>query len=132
MLVDGVDERSLDPAGCHRRLGVGPQEPYVFTGTVRDAIAHGRMDATDDEVGAHDVIVGLEGGHNLSSGRGRPDASSVEKARPRPVLAGAGRHRDPAPPCSGTPAAGPPWCSRTASSTSGSMSRAAAERRWSR
>jgi len=85
VLIDGVDLRHLDPAGFHRQLGVVPQEPYLFAGTVRDAIAYGRMDATDaevvaaaEEVGAHDMIVGLEdgyrhavteGGDNLSAGQ---------------------------------------------------------------
>ncbi len=85
ILVDGVDLRQLDPADFRRRLGVVPQEPYLFAGTIRDAIAYGRTTATDaevvaaaKEVGAHDVIVGLEdgyrhevaeGGRNLSAGQ---------------------------------------------------------------
>ena len=53
----------LDLAGYRHRLGVVPQEAYLFPGTVRDAIAYGRPDATDAEVeaaaravGAHDMI----------------------------------------------------------------------------
>jgi ATP-binding cassette, subfamily B, bacterial len=77
--VDGTDLRALDLAGYRHRLGVVPQEPYLFPGTVRDAIAYGRADASDADVeaaaravGAHDMIAGLPGGylHEVSE-RGR-------------------------------------------------------------
>ncbi|MFC5720307.1 ABC transporter ATP-binding protein [Streptomyces gamaensis] len=83
--VDGHDLREVDPTGYRRRLGVVPQEPYLFPGTVRDAIAYGRPDATDAEVeaaaravGAHGMIATLDGGYlhpvtergrNLSAGQ---------------------------------------------------------------
>ncbi|MGW8381070.1 ABC transporter ATP-binding protein [Streptomyces sp. ODS28] len=83
--VDGEDLRELDLPGYRHRLGVVPQEPYLFPGTVRDAIAYGRADATDAEVeaaaravGAHDMIAALSGGYlhpvaergrNLSAGQ---------------------------------------------------------------
>ncbi|GAA2713497.1 MULTISPECIES: ABC transporter ATP-binding protein [Streptomyces] len=85
VLADGVDLRELDPVGYRHRLGVVPQEPYLFPGTVRDAIAYGRPEATDAEVeaaaravGAHAMIATLEGGYlhpvaergrNLSAGQ---------------------------------------------------------------
>ncbi|MFE1174624.1 ABC transporter ATP-binding protein [Streptomyces sp. NPDC058773] len=83
--VDGTDLRELDLTGYRRRLGVVPQESYLFAGTVRDAIAYGRPDATDAEVeaaaravGAHAMIATLDGGYlhevaergrNLSAGQ---------------------------------------------------------------
>ncbi len=83
--VDGVDLREYDLAGYRARLGVVPQEAYLFPGTVRDAIAYGRPEATDAEVeaaaravGAHDVVARLsdgylhqvgERGRNLSAGQ---------------------------------------------------------------
>ncbi|MGG7573692.1 ABC transporter ATP-binding protein [Streptomyces sirii] len=83
--IDGTDLRELDLTGYRRRLGVVPQESYLFAGTVRDAIAYGRPDATDAEVeaaaravGAHEMIATLEGGYlhevaergrNLSAGQ---------------------------------------------------------------
>ncbi|MGW1072693.1 ABC transporter ATP-binding protein [Streptomyces sp. NPDC002537] len=83
--VDGHDLRDLDPTGYRHRLGVVPQEPYLFPGTVRDAIAYGRPDASDAEVeaaaravGAHAMIASLDGGYlhevtergrNLSAGQ---------------------------------------------------------------
>ncbi|MBA2950408.1 ABC transporter ATP-binding protein [Streptomyces himalayensis] len=77
--VDGTDVRALDLTSYRHRLGVVPQEAYLFSGTVRDAIAYGRPDATDAEVeaagravGAHDMIATLDGGylHEVSE-RGR-------------------------------------------------------------
>ncbi|MFF1843131.1 ABC transporter ATP-binding protein [Streptomyces sp. NPDC058217] len=83
--VDGHDLRELDLPGFRRRLGVVPQEAHLFSGTVRDAIAYGRPDATDTEVeaaaravGAHEMVAGLrlgylqpvgERGRNLSAGQ---------------------------------------------------------------
>ncbi|MEU6666359.1 ABC transporter ATP-binding protein [Streptomyces sp. NPDC046727] len=83
--VDGTDLRSLDLTSYRHRLGVVPQEAYLFPGTVRDAIAYGRPDAGDAEVeaaaravGAHEMIATLEGGYlhevaergrNLSAGQ---------------------------------------------------------------
>jgi ATP-binding cassette, subfamily B, bacterial len=77
--VDGVDVREYDLPRYRQQLGVVPQEPYLFAGTVRDAIAYGRPDATDAEVeaaargvGAIDMISRLPGGfgHQVSE-RGR-------------------------------------------------------------
>ncbi|WP_262058007.1 ABC transporter ATP-binding protein [Streptomyces sp. STR69] len=83
--VDGTDLRSLDITSYRHHLGVVPQEAYLFQGTVRDAIAYGRPDATDAEVeaaaravGAHEMIATLDGGYlhevaergrNLSAGQ---------------------------------------------------------------
>ncbi len=77
--VDGADLRSLDLLQYRGRLGVVPQEAYLFSGTVRDAIAYGRPDATDAEVeaaaravGAHDMVAGLPKGYRTRVGeRGR-------------------------------------------------------------
>ncbi|MFE6623115.1 ABC transporter ATP-binding protein [Streptomyces sp. NPDC057740] len=83
--VDGTDLRALDITSYRHRLGVVPQEAYLFQGTVRDAIAYGRPDATDADVeaaaravGAHEMIATLDGGYlhevaergrNLSAGQ---------------------------------------------------------------
>jgi ATP-binding cassette subfamily B protein len=50
VLVDGHDLRDLDPAAFRRQLGYVPQESFLFTGSVRDNVAYGRPDATDEEV----------------------------------------------------------------------------------
>ncbi|MEU6393105.1 ABC transporter ATP-binding protein [Streptomyces sp. NPDC046939] len=83
--VDGTDLRDLDLTAYRHRLGVVPQEAYLFPGTIRDAIAYGRPDASDAQVeaaaravGAHDMIATLDGGYlhevaergrNLSAGQ---------------------------------------------------------------
>jgi ATP-binding cassette subfamily B protein len=83
--VDGVDVREYDLASYRHRIGLVPQEAYLFPGTVRDAIAYGRPEASDSEVeaaaravGAHEMIAELPGGYlhqvgergrNLSSGQ---------------------------------------------------------------
>ncbi len=85
VFVDGMDVRTLDLASYRHRLGVVPQEAYLFAGTVRDAIAYGRPAASDAEVeaaahavGAHEMISQLSGGYyheitergrNLSAGQ---------------------------------------------------------------
>jgi ATP-binding cassette subfamily B protein len=79
VLVDGVDVRDYDLAGFRHRLGVVPQEPYLFSGTVADAIAYGRPDASPAEVeaaaravGAHEMIAALQDGYEHAVGeRGR-------------------------------------------------------------
>lgn len=84
VVVDGHDVRALDLGAFRRRLGVVPQEAFLFTGTIRGNIAYGRPDATDPEiesaaraVGAHDFIASLplgylepvtERGRSLSGG----------------------------------------------------------------
>jgi ATP-binding cassette subfamily B protein len=69
VLVDGTDVRSFELSHYRQQLGVVPQETYLFAGTVRDAIAYGRPDATDAEVeaaargvGAIEMIARLPGG----------------------------------------------------------------------
>ena len=79
VLVDGTDVRHFDLGAYHHRLGVVPQEAYLFSGTVADAVSYARPDATDGEiqaaaraVGAHDMIAALPGGYAHEVGeRGR-------------------------------------------------------------
>jgi ATP-binding cassette subfamily B protein len=60
VLIDGHDLRQVTLTSLRRQLGVVPQEPFLFTGTMRDNIAFARPDATAEEV--HEAIraVGLE------------------------------------------------------------------------
>jgi len=50
LLVDGRDIRSLDLAAYRRMIGYVPQDPFLFTGTVRDNIRYGRIDASDEQI----------------------------------------------------------------------------------
>jgi ATP-binding cassette subfamily B protein len=85
VLIDGHDLRDVTERSLRSQLGIVPQESFLFSGTIRDNIAFGRPDATDEDVraasqavGAHDFIerlpegydteVGERGGH-LSAGQ---------------------------------------------------------------
>ena len=48
--VDGVDVRDLEPELLWSRIGLVPQKAFLFTGTVRTNLLHGKPDATDDEL----------------------------------------------------------------------------------
>ena len=85
VLVDGVDVRAYDLTEFRQRLGVVPQEAYLFSGTVAEAIAYARPSASDAEVeaaaravGAHEMIIALarrlrargwRAGRSLSAGQ---------------------------------------------------------------
>jgi ABC-type multidrug transport system fused ATPase/permease subunit len=68
--IDGHDLQAVTQESLRRQLGIVPQEGFLFAGTVRDNIAFGRPEATDEEivsaaeaVGAHEFILGLEDGY---------------------------------------------------------------------
>ncbi|MER7330278.1 MULTISPECIES: ABC transporter ATP-binding protein [unclassified Micromonospora] len=50
VLVDGVDVRDLAPDELWHRIGLVPQKPYLFTGTVASNLRYGTPDATDAEL----------------------------------------------------------------------------------
>jgi ATP-binding cassette subfamily B protein len=70
VLIDGAPLPSFDLVAFRRQLGYVPQEPFLFSRTIRDNIAYGRSDATDamveaaaKAVGAHEFITQLDGGY---------------------------------------------------------------------
>ncbi len=50
VLVDGVDVRELDPAKLAEVIGLVPQRPYLFSGTIASNLRYGRPEATDEEL----------------------------------------------------------------------------------
>jgi ATP-binding cassette, subfamily B, multidrug efflux pump len=52
VLVDDLDVRLLDPADLRSSIGLVPQRPYLFGGTVATNLRYGKADATDDELWA--------------------------------------------------------------------------------
>jgi ABC-type multidrug transport system fused ATPase/permease subunit len=68
--IDGHDLRLITQESLRRQLGIVPQEGFLFAGTVRENIAFGRPQASEEEivaaaqaVGAHEFIVELEDGY---------------------------------------------------------------------
>ena len=103
VLIDGQDLRHVKVGSLRRQLGVVPQEPFLFAGTVRDNIAFARPDATDEEVWEAVRAVGLvevvermahgidtevhERGQSLSSGERQLIAlARAFMARPRVLV----------------------------------------------
>ncbi|WP_147917693.1 ABC transporter ATP-binding protein [Ruania zhangjianzhongii] len=83
--IDGVDVRDFDPELMQQIIGLVPQRPYLFTGTVASNLRYGREDATDEELwqalrvaqaanfvtsmdGALDAPI-AQGGTNVSGGQ---------------------------------------------------------------
>jgi ATP-binding cassette subfamily B protein len=59
VLIDGHDLKSVTLESLRRQLGVVPQEPFLFAGTIRDNISFARPDASDEEVDEAVRTVGL-------------------------------------------------------------------------
>ncbi|HEY6542429.1 MAG TPA: ABC transporter ATP-binding protein, partial [Ktedonobacteraceae bacterium] len=71
VLIDGYDVRDVTQRSLRSQIGIVLQEPFLFTGTIRDNIRYGRLAASDEEieeaaraVGAHDLITRLPGGYD--------------------------------------------------------------------
>ena len=50
VLLDETDTRQLDPVDLRRAVGVVPQEPFLFMGSIKDNITIGEQYATDEEI----------------------------------------------------------------------------------
>jgi ABC-type multidrug transport system fused ATPase/permease subunit len=75
ILIDGHDLRDVAASSLRSQMGIVPQEAFLFSGTIGDNIAFGRVDATPEEVedaaravGAHDFIIALENGYDTEVG----------------------------------------------------------------
>ena len=75
VLVDGHDLRTITAHSLRSQMGIVPQEGFLFSGTIRENIAFGRPDATDEEiqtaaraVGAHEFIAELDDGYDSQIG----------------------------------------------------------------
>lgn len=69
--IDGQDVRGVTIESLRRQMGIMTQDNFLFSGTIRDNIRYGRLDATDEEieaaaraVNAHDFIMKLEKGYD--------------------------------------------------------------------
>ncbi len=84
--IGGRDYTTISLRALQSRLGVVLQTPHLFSGTVRDNIRYGRLNATDEEIeaaaraaGAHDFILGLQNGYDSQVGEGGVMLSTGQK-----------------------------------------------------
>jgi len=75
--INGQDYTDYTLESIHSRIGIVLQTPHLFSGTVRENIRYGRLDATDEDIvsaakiaGAHDFIVTLEKSYDQNVGEG--------------------------------------------------------------
>jgi ATP-binding cassette subfamily B protein len=84
--IGGLDYTSLSLHAIQSRIGVVLQTPHLFSGTIRENIRYGCLDATDEEVeeaarlaGAHDFIMTLEKGYDEEVGESGNMLSTGQK-----------------------------------------------------
>jgi ATP-binding cassette subfamily B protein len=88
VLIDGYDVRDVTIESLRRQIGIVLQETNLFTGTIRDNIAFGRPDASDEEViaaakaaAAHEFIMSFPEGYNTPVGERGTTLSGGQKQR---------------------------------------------------
>lgn len=88
VLVDGVDVRHLDPDALWSRIGLVPQKPYLFSGTVASNLLYGRPDATQEQMWealriaqATDFVEKLDGGLTAHIAQGGTNLSGGQRQR---------------------------------------------------
>jgi ATP-binding cassette subfamily B protein len=86
--VDGVDVAELDPELLWSRIGLVPQKPYLFSGTVASNLRYGKPDATEEELWAalriaqaEDFVRELEGGLDAAIAQGGTNVSGGQRQR---------------------------------------------------
>ncbi len=88
VLVDGVDVRELDPVLLSRTVGLVPQKPYLFSGTVASNLRYGNPDATDEQLWtalevaqARGFVERMEGGLDAPIAQGGTNVSGGQRQR---------------------------------------------------
>jgi ATP-binding cassette, subfamily B, multidrug efflux pump len=88
VLVDGVDVRDLDPEDLWRRVGLVPQRPYLFSGTVASNLRFGKPEATEEELWAalevaqaRDFVEAMDGGLDAVIAQGGTNVSGGQRQR---------------------------------------------------
>lgn len=86
--LDGVDVRDLAPEALWSRVGMVPQKPYLFSGTVASNLRYGKEDATDDEMWAalriaqaEDFVRAMPGGLEATIAQGGTNVSGGQRQR---------------------------------------------------
>ncbi len=88
VLIDGQDLRDVSLNSLRSHIGIVPQETLLLYGTVRDNIAYGKLDATDEEIeaaakaaNAHDFIMDFSDGYQSIIGEQGVKLSGGQKQR---------------------------------------------------
>ena len=88
VLVDGVDVRDLQPELLWSRIGLVPQKPYLFSGTVATNLRYGKPDATEEEMWAaleiaqaRDFVAAMPGGLDGRIAQGGTNVSGGQRQR---------------------------------------------------
>jgi ATP-binding cassette subfamily B protein len=88
VLVDGVEVARIDPELLAKTVGMVPQKPYLFAGTVATNLRYGNPDATDEELWhalevaqARDFVQRLEGGLDAPISQGGTNVSGGQRQR---------------------------------------------------
>ena len=88
VLLGGVDVQSLDTTDLWSRIGLVPQRPYLFSGTVASNLAYGKPDATDEEMWealsvaqAADFVARMPGGLEARIDQGGTNVSGGQRQR---------------------------------------------------
>jgi ATP-binding cassette subfamily B protein len=88
VLFDGVDVRDLDPEILSQRIGIVPQKPYLFSGTVASNLRYGKPDANDDELWAAltiaqatEFVRAMPGGLDAEISQGGVNVSGGQRQR---------------------------------------------------
>ncbi|MEU1943447.1 MULTISPECIES: ABC transporter ATP-binding protein [unclassified Streptomyces] len=86
--LDGVDVRDLDPEVMTRNIGLVPQKPYLFAGTVASNLRYGNPDATDEELWraletaqAREFVESMEAGLDAPIAQGGTNVSGGQRQR---------------------------------------------------
>ncbi|MDP9848703.1 ABC transporter ATP-binding protein [Streptosporangium lutulentum] len=86
--VDGVDVRDLDPQMLWTRIGLVPQKPYLFSGTVASNLRYGKPDASDEELWealevaqARDFVEAMPEGLDAPIAQGGTNVSGGQRQR---------------------------------------------------
>jgi len=88
VLLDGIDVRDLEPDDLWSSIGLVPQRPYLFSGTVASNLRYGRTDATDDELWhalevaqARDFVEAMPDGLDAPIAQGGTNVSGGQRQR---------------------------------------------------
>ncbi len=88
VMIDGVDVAELDPDVLWSRIGLVPQKPYLFSGSVASNLRYGKPDATDEELWraleiaqAKDFVQAMDGGLDAEIAQGGTNVSGGQRQR---------------------------------------------------